>query len=230
MEKKWLDVLSGCPLFEGIEQSDLQSILGCLEIKTVENEKNEYLKIAGDKLQQIGVVLSGVVALSKETSSGNRVIINLLEAGEIFGEMAAYSDQKSWPVTVSAHTDCTVMFFSTDKIVGCCGNVCYCHQKLILNMLKIVSNRALLLNKKVEYHSLKTLRCKIATYLLDEYAKGGKSTFQLTLNRNELAEFVNATRPSLSRELGKMRDEGLIDFFSTAIKIKDLEALKKYCE
>ena len=230
MEKKWLDVLSGCPLFEGIEPGDLQSILGCLDARIVEYKKNDYLKIAGEELEHIGIVLSGVIALAKETSSGNRVIINLLEAGEIFGEMAAYSGQKKWPVTVSAHTDCTVMFFPAEKIVGCCNNICYCHPKMILNMLKIVSNRALLLNKKVEYHSLKTLRCKIATYLLEMYEKSGKSTFQLALNRNELAEFVNASRPSLSRELGKMRDEGLIDFFSSAIKIKNLEALKKLCE
>ena len=97
-------------------------------------------------------------------------------------------------------------------------------------MLQIVSNRALLLNKKVEYHSLKTLRSKIATYLLDEYKKNGQSTFQLMLNRNDLADFINVSRPSLSRELSKMRDEGFIDFFSTAIKIKDLAGLKGLCE
>ena len=97
-------------------------------------------------------------------------------------------------------------------------------------MLKVVSNRALMLNKKLEYLSIKSLRGKISTYLLEEQKKEGNTTFQLNLNRNELADFINVSRPSLSRELGKMRDEGLIDFHSTAIKINDFEALKKFSE
>lgn len=87
-----------------------------------------------------------------------------------------------------------------------------------------------MLNKKVEYLSIKTLRGKISTYLLDEYNKTGQKTFQLNLNRNELADFINVSRPSLSRELCKMRDEGIIDFHSTAIKILDFDILKNFSE
>ncbi|MGI5901121.1 MAG: Crp/Fnr family transcriptional regulator [Desulfitobacteriia bacterium] len=230
MHRNWLEVLSACSLFEGIAKEDINGILQCLGAEVTEYKKNEYLTIAGEKFSRIGVVLDGTVALTKETVKGNRVIINLLGPGEIFGEMAAYSDLKIWPVTVTAKTDCTIMFFSQEKIVGCCGQVCQCHQQLMLNMLRILSNRALMLNRKVEYLSLKSLRGKIATYILEEYEKSGHKIFQLNLNRNDLADFINATRPSLSRELGKMRDEGLLDFYGTAIKIKDLEKLRSFSE
>ncbi len=230
MYKKWLGTIAKCSLFEGIAADELRGVLQCMNLNLNEYKKGDYLTIAGNEFSQIGVVLSGTVALIKETASGSRVIIGLIGAGEMFGEMAAYSDKKSWPMTVIAQTNCTVMFFSKNKIVGCCERVCTSHKRLIMNMLKVVSNRALMLNKKVEYLSIKSLRGKISTYLLEEYTKTGNNTFQLSLNRNELADFINVSRPSLSRELGKMRDEGLIDFHSTAIRIKDIATLKELSE
>lgn len=230
MDKKWLEIIGKCPLFEGIDLLDLRGVLQCMNLNILDYKKGEYLILAGSEFTDIGVVLNGTAAMTKETASGNRMIIALLEPGEMLGEMAAYSDQKYWPMTVIAQTNCTAMFFSQDRIVGCCERVCPSHKRLIMNMLKVVSNRALMLNKKVEYLSIKSLRGKISTYLFEEYKKTNQKTFQMNLNRNELADFINVSRPSLSRELCKMRDEGIIDFHSTAIKIKDLEALKRFSE
>lgn len=231
MVEKWLDILSRCALFENIDNDEMHGILRCMNMRIQEYKKNDYITIAGETFEQIGVVLDGTVALTKETVSGNRTLIGLLSPGEIFGEMAAYSGKSAWPVTVTAQTSCTVMFFSQDKIVGCCERVCISHKQLILNMLKIVSNRALMLNKKLEYLSIRSLRGKICTYFLEEFKKAGSmNTFQLSLNRSELADFINVPRPSLSRELGKMRDDGLIDFYGASIKIKDYDGLKQLSE
>ncbi len=231
MYEKWYDILAQCSLFDGISKEEIISILHCMDLKIFEYKKNDYLTVAGEDFTQIGLVLEGNVALTKESAAGNRVIIGILGPSEMFGEMAAYSGQKLWPVSVIAQTNCTVLFFSQDKIVGCCDKVCISHKQLIMNMLKVVSNRALMLNKKVEYLAMKSLRSKISTYLLEESKKTGqRKTFQLNLNRNELADFLNVSRPSLSRELCKMRDDGLIEFHSTAIKILDFDALKEISE
>lgn len=230
MDDKWLDLLAECPLFEGISQKDIKSIVKCMDLSIEKYSKSDYLTHPGQDFTDIGIVLSGTVALTKETASGNRVIIGLLGPGEMFGETNAYTDNSPFPMTVIAHDECIVIYFSRDKIVGCCEKACVCHKNLILNMLKIVSNKAVMLNKKVDYLAIKTLRGKISTFLVEEYKKKGNKTFQLLLNRHELADFLNTSRPSLSRELCKMRDEGLLDFHSNAIKIKDFDALKEMCE
>ncbi|HEY8349361.1 MAG TPA: helix-turn-helix domain-containing protein, partial [Clostridia bacterium] len=62
--------------------------------------------------------------------------------------------------------------------------------------------------------------------LLEQYKKSGKTTFMLAMNRNELADFLNVARPSLSREMCRMRDEGMIDFHRSSVQIRDMEALK----
>lgn len=227
MFEKWLEPIAKCALFEGIDSEQMLNILRCLNLKVYDYRKNEIITMDGEEFNQIGVVLSGSVLLTKETAAGNRVIISRLCPGEIFGEMAAYSGEKSWPITVMAQTACSAMFFPREKIVGCCENVCVSHLTLIKNLLKVLSQRALMLNKKVEYLSLKSLRSKISAYLLEEYKKTGNPLFQLNLNRNDLADFINVSRPSLSRELSKMREEGLIDFYNSAIKIINFEALKE---
>lgn len=230
MDEKWLSVLNTCPLFTGFSIEEMRGILQCLDIKIQTYRKNDFITIAGEPFSEIGIVVDGNIASTKETVSGSRVLISVLSPGEMFGEMVAYSGQSDWSVTVIAQTNCTIVYFPQDKIIGCCEKICISHKRLILNMLKVVSRRALMLNRKVQYLSIKSLRGKISTYLLEEYNKKGSKTFQLNLNRNDLADFINVSRPSLSRELGRMRDDGIIDFHASAIKILDFEALKGLSE
>ena len=93
-------------------------------------------------------------------------------------------------------------------------------------MLKIVSELPLKLNKKVEYPTIKSMYVKISVFLLDQYKKTGKTTFVLPMNRNDMADFLNVSRPSISRETSRMKDEGIIDYHLSTIKIKDIDALK----
>jgi CRP-like cAMP-binding protein len=97
-------------------------------------------------------------------------------------------------------------------------------------MLLIVSERALTLNRKLEYLTIRSMRTKIATYLLEQRKLTGKNTFVMPLKRNDLADFLNVSRTALSREMGRMRDDGLIDFYRSSVKLTDVERLIKIVE
>ena len=157
-------------------------------------------------------------------------MMTLLAPGDVFGEIVAFSSQSNWPVTVEAQQQCKALFISRERIVGECRQMCPWHRKLIENMLMIVSERAIALSRKVEYLSIKSIRGKISTYLLEQYKKAGKAIFMLPMNRNEMADFLNVSRPSLSREMCKMRDEGIIDFHRASILVKDVRALIRMAE
>jgi CRP-like cAMP-binding protein len=156
--------------------------------------------------------------------------LDILNAGAIFGEMVAFSDNKVWPVTVIAQDDSSLLFLPPDKILETCSNVCASHSTLIMNMLKILSNRALMLNKKIEYLSAKSIRSRVTNYLLDIYRISGDTTFTIPMKRHELADYLNMPRPSLSREMGLMRKEGIIEFDGSSIKIKNILMLEKSIE
>ena len=90
---------------------------------------------------------------------------------------------------------------------------------MILNMLGILSNRALMLNRKIEHISGKSIRGKISSYLLDALRESSDNTVVIPMKRHELADYLNIPRPSLSRELGLMRDEGIINFTGSTITV-----------
>lgn len=230
MFMQWMEVLFRCALFKEISPDSLNVVLACLQPDIKSYERNEWVVAAGDTFHGLGIVLSGHVVVSGENAAGNRVIIAVNGPGEMFGEMAAFSGGGVWPVTVAARTACTVMFLPAGKIVGNCQNICASHRQMITNMLAIVAGQALMLHRKVEYLAIKSLRKKISTFLLEQHKRTGKNTFMLPLKRNELADFLNVSRPSLSREMCRMRDEGIIEFHRDSVKIIQVDALRRITE
>jgi CRP-like cAMP-binding protein len=227
MEERWLKVLSKSLLVHGIDDAELAAMWECLQPRVRNYLKGDFIAVAGDRLTGVGILLEGKAVVLKENTLGERIIMTQLEPGDMMGEMAAFSEMGVWPATVMAQERSTAVFLPPEKIVGDCPKLCAGHKRLIVNMLRIVTERALMLNRKLEYFAIKSMRGKIGHFLLEQYQRTGKLTFTIPMKRNELADFLNVSRPSLSREMGRMRDEGLIEFYQASIRIKDLEALKR---
>lgn len=205
-------------------------MLGCLEPKLSTYKKNDFITIAGEKFESVGIMLEGEAVVVKEKADGNRVVMDFLRPGDIFGEVVVFTESSVWPGSVVAQETSKALFISRQKIIGQCHKMCSRHRVIIQNMLKIVSEKALLLNKKVEYLTIKSMRGKISAFLWEQYRRTGKTTFLLPLNRNEMADFLNVSRPSMSREMCRMKEEGVIDFHLSSVRIKDLNALKGMVE
>lgn len=213
-------------LFNGTTAEELPLLISCLGVKTCKYKKNEYVVRESEKFEGVGFVVSGNIVIIKETYDGNRAVLANFKQGDIFGEIIAFSDYGVWPSTVVADSECKIMFIHPNKILGMCSQTCGFHKNLISNITRIISKKALILNKKVEYLTIKSIKVKLAKYILEQYKKNKKMTVDLPLNREGLAEFLNVSRPSMSRELCKMRDEGIIEFYRETIKIKDIERLE----
>ncbi len=222
----WTDVLSSSLLFRGIKPEALNTMLECLKPGIQRCRQREIAALCGQPFHGIGVVASGRVALTRETISGNNIMLEMLEAGEIFGETVAFSDNKTWPVTVIAQEESCLLFLPPGKIQGNCSNICASHSTLIMNMLNILSNHAITQNKKIGYLSAKGIRSKISAYLLDMYLQNGNTAFEIPMKRQELADYLGIPRPSLSREMGYMRDAGIIEFSGVSIRIKNILQLE----
>jgi len=220
-------VLTKSPLFDGIAGEQLESLLNCLRPRIEMYKRNDLITIAGDRFDSMGILLEGEATVNKENALGNRVMVAMLKPGDMFGEVIAFSGQAFWPSTIQAQKASKVLFLSRDRITGECEQLCPWHHMLIQNMLKIISQKALILNKKLDYLTIGGIREKVSAFLLEQYKKTGKTDFTLPMNRNEMAEFLNVSRPSLSREMCRMRDIGIIDFHMSEVKIIDIEQLKK---
>ncbi|MDX1357227.1 MAG: Crp/Fnr family transcriptional regulator [Clostridia bacterium] len=226
MIDKNTDVLMKSILFKGIESDNLAHLLGCLNPTVREYGKNDIVAVEGTNLDGIGVVLEGSLSISKTSLTGNRILLGTAEPGELFGENAAYAPNSIWPANVESQTASVVMFVKPDSIVNQCAETCAWHGQLQKNMLEILSAKALKLTKKIEYLAIKGLKAKICTYLYSIYLNTGKKEFDLPLKKYELAEFFNSARPSLSREMINLREEGVIDFTGARIMLLDLSRIE----
>ena len=225
MIEAYITTLKTNELFDEISNTDLENMLKCLGSEIREYNKNEYIAFAGERFGSIGIIVHGSAAVLKEDAMGNRIIMALLKPGDMFGEVAAFSNNPVWPANVHAQETCRVCFLQTVKIISSCKNMCRWHTILIQNLLKIISQKALMLNQKVEYLTIKGMRSRLCAFLFQQYKRTGELTITLSMNRNELADFLNVTRSSMSREMCKMRDEGIIDFHKSTIKIMKLDTL-----
>jgi CRP-like cAMP-binding protein len=221
-----ISVLQSSPLFSGIDNKSLSIMLDCLKPKIRRYKQREIIVAYGQPFQGIGIIATGKVALTKEMYSGNRIMMGILNAGDIFGETVAFSDNRVWPMTVIAHEDCVLLFLPPDKITGTCSNICESHNTLIMNMLQILSQKASLLDKKIEHISAKNIRGKISSYFLDIYRQTASDTFMIPMKRHELADYLNIPRPSLSREMAFMRNAGIIKFNGSLITINNVLSLE----
>ena len=230
MYGKYIDSIMKNDLFKGIAKEAIMEMLACLQPAVYKAKKNDFIAMTGSSFNGIGIILHGEAIVIKENAAGKRVVMTYLMQGDMYGEMFAFSSLEDWPVSVQALSDCVVIQLSKGKIIGTCDHACSWHQSLIMNLMSIISEKALFLNKKVEYLSIKSMRGKLGKYFLEQSKRAGSNFFILPMNRGELADFLNVSRPSMSREMGRMRDEGVIEFHRSAVKIIDMEALKDMLE
>jgi len=219
MYKQYHDTLIKSPLFRGIEPANIGHLLTCLEPTIRSYGRFDVVAAEGMRLNGIGIVLEGSLSISKSSLTGNRILMGTVGPGELFGENAAFAVEKVWPANVESQENSRVMFIKPGNIVSQCANSCTWHGRLQENMLSILSAKALRLTKKIEYLAIKGLRAKICTYLYDLYLKSGSRDVVLPMKKYELAEFFNTARPSLSREMINLRDEGLIDFSGSRVSL-----------
>lgn len=218
-------ILSQCPLFRNIKESEYENLLECIHTYEKNYETGEYIFLAGDIVSHVGILVSGSLELIKENPAGAKYILDFLEPSNLFGEGIVCTAKRISPVSVRVKTPSKILFIPYEKIIRTCQSSCSFHLQIIQNMMMILGEKNSGLNQKIELLMIKGMREKLASYLLQEHKSHGSLTFQVIPNRNELAEYLNVSRPSMSRELARMKEDGLIDYYQNTFKILDIQRL-----
>ena len=200
------------PLFKGIRKEDLSAMLSCIGYHTDTFQKGQIIAFEEENIRHIGILLSGAVDMIKEDLWGSKTMLVRMHRDELFGETFACGEDSLSVVTFVAAEDSKVMFLSFCRVMHTCTHACIFHQTLIENMVRIIARKNRELMRKIEVVSKKTLREKILAYLSIQSQAQGASRFEIPLGRVEWAEYLCADRSALTRELSKMKDEGLIDY------------------
>lgn len=201
-----------CPLFEGIPADKLPGLLDCLQAQRRSFGKGETIFAAGQPASQVGVVLTGEVQLWQEDFFGNRTIYNRFGPGEIFGEVYAFSVSSHAPASAVAVQPTEALLIDRARLLGRGGCVGPYHLPLVENLTELLAKRGLYLSEKLSVLSRRTLREKLLAYLSQQARQAGKCRFVIPYSRQELADYLAVDRSALSKELSRMRQEGLVDY------------------
>jgi len=223
--EQFYPILKQCALFRKIEEKELGPLVKCLDAQVRSLKADEYVFFAGDEINYVGIVLTGMIEIMKENLAGNKHIVAILGSADLFAEGIVCTVRRISPVTVRVKEDAKILFIPYERVIKSCGNSCAFHISLIQNMMAVLGEKNVSLNRKLELLTLKGMREKLASYLINEANERGSSMFQIMLNRTELADYLNVSRTSMCRELARMKEEELIDFYGNSFKVINKEQL-----
>ena len=214
--------LTHCIIFKSFNMDSIKNLLSQINYKINLYSKDTIIACEGDNCFNLGIILEGSIEVKKLFVSGKTVTITKLLPPDIFGEVVIFSDMNKYPSTIIASDNCKILFLSKIDII----KLCSINTNILNNFMGLLSNKILMLNKKLKDLSYETLRQKVASFLLENYYLNKKSMFQISSSRKEMAEALGIPRPSLSRELINMREDKLIDFHKNTFKILNLNNLE----
>jgi CRP-like cAMP-binding protein len=220
---QFLSVLQNSVLFREVSPPVIGEILNKTKSKIASYPAGAIIAGEGESCDSLGIILNGRIEIQKIYSSGKTVIMAQFREGNIFGEAIIFSRQHYYPGTVVSRSATKILFLHKTEVMALCRE----YPTILESFMKLLSERILMLNKKITDLSLGTIRQKISHFLLEEYKKQKNPRIKLAMSKETLAEHMGIQRPSLSRELINMRNEGIIDFERNFITIKNIKQLEE---
>ena len=203
--------LRNAPLFSGIRDEEIGAMLQCLQASEAKYARAVSILRSGEVVESVGLLLEGAVLVVQEDFWGNRNLIARIQPGQLFGESYACSGAPLG-VDVVADSPSRVLWLNVHRVLSVCPNGCAYHSRLIRNLLSVLAEKNLRFKEKLDHMGQRTTREKLLSYLSAEARRQKSSEFDITFNRQQLADYLSVERSAMSAELGKLREEGVLDF------------------
>lgn len=211
-EKK---VLLMSTLFKGMAEKSLCHALCFYRADIRHYEKGESIKNSTDLLNCFGFVLSGIVQVCMDELDGSHMVMATVERGNSFGESLCFLEKES-PVYITAVT-------AADILCMDCGNFRKASGKedteMLLGFTSMLAERTLRMNERIQILSKHSIREKLKAMFSGYPGASEGKTFEIPMNRDDMASYLGTDRSSLSRELSRMKKEGLIDYYKNSFRI-----------
>ena len=198
------------PLLEGVSPQEYQTMHACLGVYEQSFRPDDVIYDFGDGRRMLGIVSQGSAVVERIDREGGRAILEHLGPGGVFGEMMMFKAAGDDSVVVRAAAPTRVSFLRSEAVMRRCEHACACHSRMVENLFRLVTEKAMSLSERVEGLSRRSIREKLLRYFQLQAAKGHGPSFQLPFSLSALADYISADRSAMMRELKKMREEMLV--------------------
>ncbi len=217
---QYKDYLHNSCLFRGIPEDKYTNVLSCLQARMAVYKSGSSLVNAGDSNFRAGILLEGNLEEYIYDENGNQVVIRHLISGGVFGAELACGNSLASQFYLEAVEDSKVLLLDFKALLSERTFTCPHRIQVTANLLQELSNQITFFNTKVRILSQKKLRDKLKVYLQTQHISD-EGIINLPYTRNKLAEFLYVDRSALSRELCRLRDEGILSFSGAKIRVLD---------
>jgi len=215
-----IDDLLLCPVCGNLPANERENFLKNLDIRTKHYKKGEWIAQQGDTVKALFILLKGKVKTEMMSDSGTILNIETISAPNPLAPAFLFAENNRFPVDVVALQDCEVIIISKESVIKQLAT----NEKFLQKFMAFNSNRTHFLSERLKFLSTKTIKGKLAQYII---ARTNNADFTLEMSQTELSDYFGVARPSLSRSLSEMVNEGIITLKGKKGKVLDFKKLQK---
>lgn len=213
--KTTMELMGQIDLMKSITPQEIESYLIEGSCKITQYKKNNIVHFVGEVCSKLEIILSGKVVIERIDESGNLMTIAEFLGGDVLGGNLMFSKNPYYPMTVTAKEATLILEINKDRLFRLFSD----NHEFLSSYLEYVSDHTVILGDRIKHYVNRTIRESIISYLNFESKKQNSSIIKLSMTKKALAERIGVQRTSLSRELAKMREDGLIEFNSVSISL-----------
>ena len=213
--KNYLGAMKQVDLIKSIKSEEIELFLNEGSFKTTEYGKNNIVHFVGEVCSKLEIILSGKVVIERIDESGNLMTIAEFFSGDVLGGNLMFSKNPHYPMTVTTKQPTVILEINKARLFQLFSD----NHDFLRSYLEYVSDHTVILGDKIKHYVNRTIRESILSYLDYEIKKQNGNIIKLNITKKALAEKIGIQRTSLSRELAKMRDDGLIKFDTDSIEL-----------
>ena len=212
---KYLELIRQIDLIKSIEPQEIDLYLTEGSCKITQYGKNNIVHFVGEVCSKLEIILSGKVVIERIDESGNLMTIAEFFGGDVLGGNLMFSKNPYYPMTVTAKEATLILEINKDRLFSLFSD----NHEFLKSYLEYVSDHTVILGDRIKHYVNRTIRESIVSYLDYECKKQNSNIIKLSMTKKALAERIGVQRTSLSRELAKMREDGLIEFTPVSISL-----------
>jgi CRP-like cAMP-binding protein len=197
-------LLDQCPVFRGVPEHDSKKLLNEIHFQVKSYTKGDVVAIAGEPVTNLLIILSGSVKGEMIDYSGKTIKIEDIEAPRPLATAFLFGQENRFPVTVTANSNVKILAIPVVEFLILLQR----NTQILRNYLNSISSRSQFLSQKLHFLNFKTIREKVAHFLLQQAGEKLHS-FEVKATQQQLSEMFGVTRPSLARVLSEMQREKL---------------------
>ena len=194
------------PLFRGITPERLSADLEEISFHTRSYKKGEILAQQGAVCNRLVILTKGSVRGEMIDYSGRLIKVEDIAAPRAIAPLFLFGEENRYPVEVTANEPTEVIELPKSSVLSLFRK----NEQFLENYMNLSANYARTLSDKLFFMSFKTIRQKLASYLLRLYKQQQQTHITLDRSQQELSDYFGVSRPSLARELAHMQEDGLL--------------------